>query len=709
VQESISWHPRFNVYPLDNKDLLLISEADSFMLSHTDFPGFDLIDGKKTMQDILSALLVEPEKGAGFLYQVNLLKKQGILLDLQKVPAYINQGVKKRGKIENSGELAFINLSYEIPENIALLADVFADIKVRRNSLNKICIVLIDSLCQLNVELEGADKYDLCFIKLSDEKLLVTPFMPTANAQKYRRLLHKRLTDNQPVLSLAKGLFPEDTRCIPFTVGARYCGELLQKLSRILTAQIHADKCQLVSLEVANGQAQAHPLMLAEKTEQSFSQQILQPLTLQARATEYDLDGGSRSLTPEQTLENLIPYISPLTGVITHLRPVKGTETDAVKIYSAAFFKTPALKDRGQLSNHSFVQTCMGKGVGDVQSRVSALCETIERYSALYQGDEPLFLAAAKDLDKPYYDFHQLAPYSQAQYQKFADPEHADAQLKQAAILYDNSKVHWLPGWSLSHNRQVYLPLTACFANIPFADDNFGRWHSNGCAAGNNLEEAILQGVYELIERDATALWWYNKVKRPEFDLTRLEPGHFNKLKTTLEKEHDFWVLDLTQDIGVPVMAAIARHKTTGGLSFGFGCHLQSELAAQRALTELCQLIPIREQKGAVFDFNAVREEAFLLPSQQARAALTAIGSSGDLKEDIDNIVQRLKTLGFETLAVNYSRAPLPVKAVKVFVPGLCHIWPQLANERLYQAPVALGWLDKANTELSINRQPLYI
>jgi hypothetical protein len=42
------------------------------------------------------------------------------------------------------------------------------------------------------------------------------------------------------------------------------------------------------------------------------------------------------------------------------------------------------------------------------------------------------------------------------------------------------------------------------------------RWGcSNGNAAGNTLEEAILQGFFELVERDAMALWWYNRLRKP--------------------------------------------------------------------------------------------------------------------------------------------------------------------------------------------------
>jgi len=68
-----------------------------------------------------------------------------------------------------------------------------------------------------------------------------------------------------------------------------------------------------------------------------------------------------------------------------------------------------------------------------------------------------------------------------------------------------------------------------------------------------------------------------------------------------------------------------------------------------------------------------------------------------------------LKDLGFETLVLDYSRAHIPLHTAKVFVPGLCHIWPQLGNERLYEVPVSLGWLSHHNTELSINPLALYI
>ena len=36
---------------------------------------------------------------------------------------------------------------------------------------------------------------------------------------------------------------------------------------------------------------------------------------------------------------------------------------------------------------------------------------------------------------------------------------------------------------------------------------------SNGNAAGSSPEDAVVQGFLELVERDAVALWWYNRTR----------------------------------------------------------------------------------------------------------------------------------------------------------------------------------------------------
>ena len=84
---------------------------------------------------------------------------------------------------------------------------------------------------------------------------------------------------------------------------------------------------------------------------------------------------------------------------------------------------------------------------------------------------------------------------------------------------------------------------------------------SNGCAAGNTLEEAIVQGFLELVERDSYAIWWYNRLQRPEVDLSQFDDSYVRDLQIQLaETGRRLWVLDITSDLGdSELCGAVAR------------------------------------------------------------------------------------------------------------------------------------------------------
>jgi ribosomal protein S12 methylthiotransferase accessory factor len=83
------------------------------------------------------------------------------------------------------------------------------------------------------------------------------------------------------------------------------------------------------------------------------------------------------------------------------------------------------------------------------------------------------------------------------------------------------AEIDWSPVWSLRDERFKYLPTGLLYFFHEASGDQIGPG-SNGCAAGNKFEEAIIQGFLELVERDACAIWWYNRLRRAEIDLDRL-------------------------------------------------------------------------------------------------------------------------------------------------------------------------------------------
>ena len=121
----------------------------------------------------------------------------------------------------------------------------------------------------------------------------------------------------------------------------------------------------------------------------------------------------------------------------------------------------------------------MGKGVSDDQSQASALCEAIERYSALYQRDIPLYKCSQSQLNsegKRNLIYQNLQSFSQNQYQQFNNHLRLGTKPKQSVKPYDDSEIHWLPIWSITQEEQVLAPLSLCFSQVPFSDNEFGRW-----------------------------------------------------------------------------------------------------------------------------------------------------------------------------------------------------------------------------------------
>src|SRR5438128_5550103 len=118
--------------------------------------------------------------------------------------------------------------------------------------------------------------------------------------------------------------------------------------------------------------------------------------------------------------------------------------------------------------------------------------------------------------------------------------------------------MEWSPVWSLRDERFKYLPTSLLYFSYRDLAADQATADSNGCAAGNTLEAAIVQGFLELVERDAYAIWWYNRLQRAEVDLAQLDDSYIRDLQTQFAANgRRLWVLDVTSDLGIPTCVAI--------------------------------------------------------------------------------------------------------------------------------------------------------
>jgi ribosomal protein S12 methylthiotransferase accessory factor len=454
------------------------------------------------------------------------------------------------------------------------------------------------------------------------------------------------------------------------------------------------------------------------------------PLALESRPKAAVRDGGHRGRTPEETLREYGHHVSPITGAVPYLKRASGETDTVIHAYSAGLnFAYPG----GELAEfQTYLRAkSAGKGMSDAQARASGLCEALERYSGLFQGDEPRRSAAYADLASAAIHPETCLHFSKAQYAERAVWNGRALPIHRVPEPFDEDRsIEWTPLWSLTHETIRYLPAALCYYGYVGPGAEYCSADSNGNAAGNSLEEAILQGLLELVERDAIALWWYNRLRRPAIDLAEWDVPYFQELQAAYRRRgRDLWVLDLTTDLGIPVAAAITRRCALKDemILFGFGAHLDPEVAIGRALTEANQLLtwagtidlsanedladpanPIgRWLRAATVDNQPYLAPDPGQPPKRRRDYLTVWNN--DLREDVRTCQRIVERQGLELLVLDQTRPDIALPVVKTVVPGLRHFWPRLAAGRLYDVPVQLGWQAAPLPESALNPIPFFI
>ena len=435
---------------------------------------------------------------------------------------------------------------------------------------------------------------------------------------------------------------------------------------------------------------------------------------LQPVAHTQAVDGGYRSLAAEQTYRRMAHHISPISGVVGWLRD-HGDSADTVQVYVADHvFRSP---DEREAVRSGQRRRSAGKGLSTAQARASALCEALERYSGVFRGDEPRITARYGELEGALHP-DDLQGFSTSQIEQRATGEASQEARSWVPMPFDEDRpVDWSAAWSLTEERFKHVPTAWCYFHAPLPDDHrFCRGDSNGNAAGNCLEEAILQGFLELVERDAVGIWWHNQLRRPGVDLDSFELPRLDALVRTvrglgrtlhvLDLSHDFALGGTSKDPGIYTFAAISwSTRDRGQPLFGFGAHFDAGIAVARAVTEMCQFLPglVAGRERKILSGTLV-DDAFLQPSGRTRGRRDFPGSEPrDLRQEVEWCVELARRRQLETLIVEQTRADIGLSVVKVIVPGLRYFWPRYAPGRLYDVPVTLGWLSRAKREIQLN------
>ncbi len=450
--------------------------------------------------------------------------------------------------------------------------------------------------------------------------------------------------------------------------------------------------------------------------------------------------GGMKSTTPEQTFKKYEHLISAHTGIISSIERSSPPDDEWMYVYWSGSNLAIMNRNFRALTN-SIRSKSAGKGRSMIQAKVSAMCEALERYSGVFNGDEIRKIAKFSDFPKgDALHPNDLMLFSENQYKNrdaIAESGHRFYQLP-AEDFDKNADVEWTPVWSITQEKTIWMmSYQLYFSYDPSAvnpkdaylNRNFANPDSNGAASGNTPAEAFVQGFMELIERDAYAVWWYNRVLYPEVDLASFNDPYLDKAITRYQDTYNrkLWVLDLTNDFGIPVFAAISYRfdKKKQDICISAGAHFDPHIAALRAVCELNQYISAvlkstdEEDSYTYFDKECndwwqnatIQSDPYLLPDPKAKKITKADYpiTTHDLNEELQTCIDKVHEKGLEILVLDQTRADIKLPVIKVMVPGMRHFWARFGEGRLYDVPVTMGKLDKPLTEAELNPIPVFI
>jgi oxazoline/thiazoline synthase len=310
-----------------------------------------------------------------------------------------------------------------------------------------------------------------------------------------------------------------------------------------------------------------------------------------------------------------------------------------------------------------------GHGATEKEARDRVVFEAIERVSACFHPNEELTVAKPGE-----------APVVL---------EGLDEDVEQVPAPCDWECVDAV---SLRTGKEVLIPADfALIDYVPRSGPKLFRADSTGCAAGASVEQAVLHGMLEAVERDALAMWWRLGVKREVVEV----PESLGAIRESLEaRGRSLTLFDVRTEFGIPVIAAVSGLEGRG-LYVGSAAAVEETEAAERAARELLQFVFWDEELGVARSREQWLEqgtvERFPFLSGEERGTRAAV-SGATAERPMVRVRDALLGAGFDPMIVDLSRARFEVPVVRAIVPGLCRPNARRASKRMSELASRLGW-----------------
>lgn len=362
------------------------------------------------------------------------------------------------------------------------------------------------------------------------------------------------------------------------------------------------------------------------------------------------LPGTVRARTPEETWQAVTGRLGEFG--ITRVADLTGLDCVGLPVWTAI---RPASKT---------LSTSQGKGATALLAKLSAVMEAIE----LWHVEQPLPVAAYGPAAEVAPDCPVAALPLTAGY-----PERALTRM-----VWE-----WTAGTGLVNGAKMLLPVDLVRRRVqrrPWTPDVL-RTTSTGLACGNTRDEALLHGLFEVVERDVLHRDKQADGKRR----TLIEPGsvddpHGREVIERLAAAGMALEIALVDGpYGLPVCVAYLWSEDYPVVFAGGGCHSSPAIALTRAVTEAAQsrLAAIAGTRDDLpSDPGSFDAPSFRIARNGALAHWAEVTgcfapASGGFAEQARDVAARMAPVtGHEPLALDLSAPDCPVHAVQVVCPG---------------------------------------
>lgn len=435
-----------------------------------------------------------------------------------------------------------------------------------------------------------------------------------------------------------------------------------------------------------------------------------------------------RQTPPAAALPRLRSFVSPLTGVVCTLGETLAAP-DEMRLVSIGCELAEGLPTIG-----STLESYTGSEHWDREAaEAAAIGEAIERYSGSHVPEERLVLACADELGPDAVDPERFALFSPEQQ---AGPGFPFRPFRRKTV------VSWVEGFALPGGERALLPAQLVY--MPWRrrapdETRIGHATSSGLACGATLEEAVLTGLLEVVERDAFMLVWHNRLSLPLLDwssdpeLTRLDRRYFAPAGLR------YAAADLSVFLEVPTVLGVVHGAPgqLGALGVGAGSAPTVGVAWRKALAEAFSVqrwvrdVALEEPErlgrptAAIRTFDdhtlhyaaeeQARRSAFLDASEERRPVSAIAPLEGeDVLALIEAVAGRLGDRGISAYAVDVTSpdvATAGLHVVHVVAPELCPLDVVegarfLGGRRMYEAAYEAGLVPRPLTPADLNPDP---